>query len=212
MKKSIIKFATMAMMLMCGTINANAQLDLGNIIGGITGNSNSSTSDVISSLTSIFSSNKQATADNIVGTWTYDSPAIVFESDDLLSKTGAALAANKIESKLQTTLSKYGITKDKFIITFKNDGTFTETINGKSYSGKWTVTNNKLVLTYSYKKMEITTQKEGNKLMFVADATKLLTLVQSLGAKTATNSSLSTITALAKNIKGMKVGLTLVKN
>ena len=100
MKKSIIKFATMAMMLMCGTINANAQLDLGNIIGGITGNSNSSTSDVISSLTPIFSSNKQATADNIVGTWTYDSPAIVFESDDLLSKTGAALAANKIESKL----------------------------------------------------------------------------------------------------------------
>lgn len=212
MKKSIIKFATMAMMLMCGTINANAQLDLGNIIGGITGNSNSSTSDVISSLTSIFSSNKQATADNIVGTWTYDSPAIVFESDDLLSKAGAALAANKIESKLQTTLSKYGITKDKFIITFNNDGTFTETIRGKSYSGKWTVTNNKLVLTYSYKKMEITTQKEGNKLMFVADATKLLTLVQSLGAKTATNSSLSTITALAKNIKGMKVGLTLVKN
>ena len=60
--------------------------------------------------------------------------------------------------------------------------------------------------------MERTTQKEGNKLMFVADATKLLTLVQSLGAKTATNSSLSTITALAKNIKGMKVGLTLVKN
>ena len=212
MKKSIIKFATMAMMLMCGTINANAQLDLGNIIGGITGNSNSSTSDVISSLTSIFSSNKQATADNIVGTWTYDSPAIVFESDDLLSKTGAALAANKIESKLQTTLSKYGITKDKFINTYKNDGTCTETIRGKSYSGKWAVTNNKLVLTYSYKKMEITTQKEGNKLMFVADATKLLTLVQSLGAKTATNSSLSTITALAKNIKGMKVGLTLVKN
>ena len=212
MKKSIIKFATMAMMLMCGTINANAQLDLGNIIGGITGNSNSSTSDVISSLTSIFSSNKQATADNIVGTWTYDSPAIVFESDDLLSKTGAALAANKIESKLQTTLSKYGITKDKFKITFKKDGTFTETIRGKSYSGKWTVSDSKLVLTYSLKKMEITTQKEGNKLMFVTDATKLLNLVQSLGAKTATNSSLSTITALAKNIKGMKVGLTLVKN
>ena len=210
MKKNIIKYAAMALMLMSGT-NANAQIDLGNILGGLSGNSGSTTGNVISGLTSIFSSNKQASADNIVGTWAYDSPAIVFESDDLLSKTGAALAANKIESKLQTTLSKYGITKDKFIITFKNDGTFPETIRGKSYSGKWAVTNNKLVLTYSYKKMEITTQKEGNKLMFVADATKLLTLVQSLGAKTATNSSLSTITALAKNIKGMKVGLTLVK-
>ena len=211
MKKNIIKFAAMALMLMSGT-NANAQLDLGSIIGGITGNSSSTTNDVISGLTSIFSSNKQASADNIVGTWAYDSPAIVFESDDLLSKTGAALAANKIESKLQTTLSKYGITKDKFKITFKKDGTFTETIRGKSYSGKWTVSDSKLVLTYSLKKMEITTQKEGNKLMFVTDATKLLNLVQSLGAKTATNSSLSTISALAKNIKGMKVGLTLVKN
>ena len=211
MKKNIIKFAAMALMLMSGT-NANAQLDLGNILGGLTGNSSSTTSDVISSLTSIFSSSKQASADNIVGTWAYDSPAIVFESDDLLSKTGAALAANKIEGKLQTTLSKYGITKDKFKITFKKDGTFTETIRGKSYSGKWTVSDSKLVLTYSLKKMEITTQKEGNKLMFVTDATKLLNLVQSLGAKTATNSSLSTISALAKNIKGMKVGLTLVKN
>ena len=213
MKRNIIKFTTMALMLMGGT-NVNAQIDLGNIIGGITGNSASSNNNnnIISTLTSIFSSNKQATSDNIVGTWSYDSPAIVFESDDLLSKTGAALAANKIESKLQTTLSKYGITKDKFSITFKNDGTFTETIRGKSYSGKWTVTDQKLVLTYSYKKMEITTQKEGNKLMFVTDATKLLSLVQSLGAKSATNSSLSTITALAKNIKGMKVGLTLVKN
>ena len=211
MKKNIIKFAAMALMLMSGT-NANAQLDLGNILGGITSNSSSTTSDVISGLTSIFSSNKQASADNIVGTWAYDSPAIVFESADLLSKTGAALAANKIEGKLQTTLSKYGITKDKFKITFKKDGTFTETIRGKSYSGKWTVSDSKLVLTYSLKKMEITTQKEGNKLMFVTDATKLLNLVQSLGAKTATNSSLSTISALAKNIKGMKVGLTLVKN
>ena len=211
MKKNIIKFAAMALMLMIGA-SANAQIDLGNILGGLSGNSGSTTGNVISGLTSIFSSNKQASADNIVGTWAYDSPAIVFESDDLLSKTGAALAANKIEGKLQTTLSKYGITKDKFKITFKKDGTFTETIRGKSYSGKWTVSDSKLVLTYSLKKMEITTQKEGNKLMFVTDATRLLNLVQSLGAKTATNSSLSTISALAKNIKGMKVGLTLVKN
>ena len=68
----------------------------------------------------------------------------MFESDDLLSKAGAAIAANKIETKLQTTLSKYGITKDKFKITFKKDGTFTETIRGKSYSGKWTGSDSKL--------------------------------------------------------------------
>ena len=77
MKRNIIKFTTMALMLMGGT-NVNAQIDLGNIIGGITGNSNSSNNNnLISTLTSIFSSNKQATSDNIVGTWSSDSPAIV---------------------------------------------------------------------------------------------------------------------------------------
>ena len=209
MKKNIIKLAVMVLMLIGGGNSASAQLNLGNILGGITGNSN--TSDLVSGLTSIFSSNKQATADNIVGTWSYDSPAIVFESEDFLTKTGAALAANKLETSIQNTLAKYGITKDKFSITFKEDGTFTETIRGKSYSGKWAVEDSKLQLTYQLKTMEITTQKEGDQLMFVTDASKLLNLIHTLGAKTATNSSLSTITALAKNIKGMKVGLTLVK-
>ena len=209
MKKNILKLAVMALMLIGGGNSASAQLNLGNILGGITGNSN--TSDLVSGLTSIFSSNKQATADNIVGTWSYDSPAIVFESEDFLTKTGAALAANKLETSIQNTLAKYGITKDKFSITFKEDGTFTETIRGKSYSGKWAVEDSKLQLTYQIKTMEITTQKEGDQLMFVTDASKLLNLIQTLGAKTATSSSLSTITALAKNIKGMKVGLTLVK-
>lgn len=209
MKKNIIKLAVMALMLIGGGNSASAQLNLGNILGGITGNSN--TSDLVSGLTSIFSSNKQATADNIVGTWSYDSPAIVFESEDFLTKTGAALAANKLETSIQNTLAKYGITKDKFSITFKEDGTFTETIRGKSYSGKWAVEDNKLQLTYQLKTMDITTQKEGNQLMFVTDASKLLNLIQTLGAKTATSSSLSTISALAKNISGMKIGLTLVK-
>ena len=191
MKKNILKLAVMALMLIGGGNSASAQLNLGNILGGITGNSN--TSDLVSGLTSIFSSNKQATADNIVGTWSYDSPAIVFESEDFLTKTGAALAANKLETSIQNTLAKYGITKDKFSITFKEDGTFTETIRGKSYSGKWAVEDSKLQLTYQIKTMEITTQKEGDQLMFVTDASKLLNLIQTLGAKTATRSSLSTI-------------------
>ena len=98
MKKNIIKLAVMVLMLIGGGNSASAQLNLGNILGGITGNSN--TSDLVSGLTSIFSSNKQATADNIVGTWSYDSPAIVFESEDFLTKTGAALADNNLKTSI----------------------------------------------------------------------------------------------------------------
>lgn len=206
MKKNIIRIFTIAI-LFIGTVNANAQSGLKDILGNII----SGNSDLASGITSIFSSNKQATAENIIGTWTYDSPAVVFQSDDLLSKAGASYASKKLETKIQETLAKYGIAQGRFTITFKKDGTFTETIKGKTYSGKWKVSDKQLVLTYSYKTMKITTQKDGSRLLFVTDTSKLLNLVQSLGAKTATSSSLSTITSLTKNIKGMQVGLALKK-
>ena len=205
MKKTIIRLAAVAVLLF-GSNSIQAQSLLGSLKNVLSG-----TEDVASGLASIFSSSKQATADNIVGTWVYESPAIVFQSDDLLSKAGTAIASKKLETKLQKTLTKYGIAPGNFTITFKSDGTFSETIKGKTYSGKWTVKDSKLVLTYALKSMTITTQKDGNNLLFVTDATKLLTLLQTLGAKTATSSSLSTITSLAKNIKGMQVGITLVK-
>ncbi|MDY3848829.1 MAG: DUF4923 family protein [Prevotella sp.] len=214
MKKIITKIALVSAFLF-GATGTHAQ-SLGDILKGVS-ESGSSTSDIISGITSIFSSNKQASEDNIVGTWTYDSPAIVFESDNLLSTAAAKYAANKLETKLQTTLSKYGISKGNFTITFKSDGTFSETLKKKTYKGKWAVKDQKLVLTYTStytgksKSMNITTQKEGNNLLFVTDATKLLTLVQSMGAQNATNSSLSSILSLSKNIKGMKLGLQLVK-
>ena len=214
MKKIITKIALVSAFLF-GATGTQAQ-SLGDILKGVSENG-SSTSDLISGITSIFTSNKQASEDNIVGTWTYDSPAIVFESDNLLSTAAAKYAANKLETKLQTTLSKYGISKGKFTITFKSDGTFSETLKKKTYEGKWAVKDQKLVLTYTStytgksKSMNITTQKEGNNLLFVTDATKLLTLVQSMGAQNATNSSLSSILSLSKNIKGMKLGLQLVK-
>ena len=206
MKKNFFKIITLSLFLL-GASNANAQSGLKDILGSVL----SGKSDLASGITSIFSSDKQATAENIIGTWTYDSPAVVFQSDDLLSKAGAAYASKRIETKIQETLAKYGISQGRFTITFQKDGTFTETIKGKTYSGKWQVTNKQLVLTYSRKTMKITTQKDGSRLLFVTDTSKLLNLVQSLGAKAATSSSLSTITSLTKNIKGMQVGLALKK-
>lgn len=213
MNKFMKKIAVMAVMLMCG-INANAQLDLGNILGSVvsgSSSSSSSTSDLISNLTSVFSSKKQASTKNLVGTWQYSEPAIVFTSDNILAKTASKVAANKIESKLQTTLNKYGIKKGSMSITFNEDGTFTETLAGKTMSGKWSISNKKLALTYGgVKTVNITTQLDGSNLQIVTDASKLLSLTKSLGAKS-TNSTISTVTSLMKNVNGMQAGITLVK-
>lgn len=215
MKKNVLAKALIMFLMLAGSATANAQIDLGNILGGLTGigsntQNTSSSSGLLSGLTSIFSRDKQANKDNLIGTWEYSEPAIVFESDNLLAKAGASIASNKIEAKLQEQLSKFGFEQGSFSITFNEDGTFEETFNGKKIPGKWEVKDSKLYLTFGRKALPINTQLSSNKLMFVTDATKLLDLVKTIGSKS-TNSSFQTVTTLMKSINGMKAGITLVK-
>lgn len=217
MKKIVFaKVLVLAAMLM-GSASTNAQINLGNILSGIAGKNGkgesseaSSASGLLSGLTSIFSKDKQASTENIVGTWEYSEPAITFESDNLLTKAGAGIASNKLEEKLQEQLSKIGIDEGAFTITFNEDGTFTETFGEKSIKGKWKVEDSKLNLVFGQKAIPINTQLSGNKLMIVTDATKILDLIKGIASKSS-NSNIQTISTLMKGIDGMNAGLTLVK-
>ena len=163
------------------------------------------------SLTSIFSSDKQATAEKIVGTWSYTEPAIVFTSDNILAKAASKIAANKVEKKLQEQLSKYGIQPGTFTMTFNEDGTFTETLKGRKTQGTWEVKDSKLILSIAgVKALSITTQIDGKDLQFVTDATKLLNLFKTMGAKSS-NQNIKTIASLMKSVKGMQAGITMRK-
>ena len=215
-------FRLTAMCFMLLFVNgASAQIDLGGLLGGMLGGSSSnssnssgsSTNDLISGLTSIFSSKKQASEKSIVGTWVYAEPAIVLKSDNILSNVAAKVAAGKIEDKLAGVLSKYGIKEGMLSITFNEDGTFTETIGKKTIKGKWTVKDSKLNLTFGTlkpKTIPITTQLEGNQLLFVTDASKLLDFVKNISSKSS-NSNIKTITKLMDNVTGMQAGLTMKK-
>ncbi len=200
-------------MAMMFSATVNAQSDLGNILGNVLGaaTNNSSGGDLVSTLTSVFSSDKQASKNNIIGTWSYTEPAIVFTSDNFLAKAASKVAANKLENKLQTYLTKYGIKPGTFSMTFKEDGTYTRTLNGRTAQGTWTVKDSKLLLTIAgIKTIAITTQIDGQDMQFVTDATKLLNLFKSFGAKS-TNANIQTITSLMKSINGMQAGITLHK-
>lgn len=211
MKKNVFKVAVMGLMLMASA-PASAQIDLDNVLNNVLGaTGSSSTGDMVSNLTSVFSSKKQATAEKVVGTWAYTEPAIVFTSDNLLAKATSKIASNKVEKKLQEYLTKYGITPGTFSMTFNADGTFSETLKGKTTSGKWEVKDSKLLLTVAgVKTLSITTQIDGKDMQFVTDATKLLNLFKTLGAKSS-NSNIKTISSLMKNVKGMQAGITLRK-
>lgn len=197
-----------AALLMLAAPGVYAQNDLSNILNGVLGGQ---TGDVISGLTSVFSSDKQATTNNIIGTWSYTEPAIVFTSDNLLTKVAAKVAANKLETKLQSYLTQYGIKPGALVLTFNEDGTCTEKLNGKTINGKWQVKDSKLILTLGgIKALQITTQIDGKDMQFVTDATKLLKLFKSVGAKS-TNKNIQTVTSLMKSVDGMQAGVTLHK-
>ena len=218
--KKIFRLTAMCFMLLFVN-GASAQIDLGGLLGGMLGGSSSSssnssgssTNDLISGLTSIFSSKKQASEKSIVGTWVYAEPAIVLKSDNILSNVAAKVAAGKIEDKLAGVLSKYGIKEGMLSITFNEDGTFTENIGKKTVKGKWTVKDSKLNLTFGTlkpKTIPITTQLEGSQLLFVTDASKLLDFVKNISSKSS-NSNIKTITKLMDNVTGMQAGLTMKK-
>ena len=206
MKKNLWKVAALSVMMMFSAQSQAQSLgDVLNAIGSQQG------SDVAQGLTSIFSSEKQATAEKIVGTWVYTEPAIVFTSDNILAKAASKIAANKVESKLQEQLSKYGIKPGTFSMTFNQDGTFTETLKGKKTQGTWQVKNSKLILSIAgVKALSITTQIDGKDLQFVTDATKLLNLFKTMGAKSS-NQNIQTIASLMKSVNGMQAGITMKK-
>jgi hypothetical protein len=206
MKKNLWKVAALSVMMFFA-VQGQAQTlgDVLNAIGSQQG------SNVAQGLTSVFSSSKQATAEKIVGTWNYTEPAIVFTSDNILAKAASKIAANKVEGKLQEQLSKYGIKPGSFTMTFNEDGTFTETLKGKTTKGRWEVKDSKLILSVvGVKAISITTQIDGKDLQFVTDATKLLNLFKTIGAKSS-NSSIKTVASLMKSVNGMQAGITMRK-
>lgn len=208
MRKNLMRMMA-AISLMLVVSNVNAQNDLQNILNGVLNGGQSE--DIVSGITSIFSSDKQANKNNIIGTWSYTEPAIVFTSDNLLTKVAAKVAANKLEDKLQSYMTQYGIKPGTLVLTFNEDGTCTETLNSKSMKGKWEVKDSKLILTLGgIKALQITTQIDGKNMQFVTDATKLLKLFKSVGAKS-TNKNIKTVTSLMKSVDGMQAGVTLRK-
>lgn len=136
----------------------------------------------------------------------------MLESDNVLSSVAAKAAANKVESTLQSSLEKYGITAGTMTLTFSKDNTFTATVKSKTTSGTWAIEDSALQLTFSgsSKTVSVTTQCTSSTLQLVTDADNLLSLVKGV-AGSSSNSNLQTISSLLSNVDGMEVGLTFTK-
>ncbi len=191
---------------------AYAQFDFGKILqnGADILSNGGTTDDLLSGITSIFSDKKVATIDDLVGEWTYTEPAVVFMSENLLKKAGGKLASSAIEKTIETQLNKVGITKGAMKMTFTRNGRFTQTIGGRRLRGTFTIKGKEVVLKYAgeIKQLVGTTQVDGNDLLIVMDASKMLTYLKAIGSISG-NASLKTATSLLGSMDGMLCGLRL---
>lgn len=200
-------------------VNANAQINLGDILNVVKGSTESkgSTSDgnggdILSTLTGVFSKNKVATKELVIGTWVYEEPAVVFKSDNILKKAGGKVASSMIEKNLQTRLEKYGFKKGVVTMTFDKNGNFEQKLQKKTLKGTYTIEDKNIILKYAGKVSQFvgTTQIDGDNLLIVMDASKLLKYVNALG-QYSNDSKLKAATSLLGGMDGMECGLLLKK-
>lgn len=199
MKRLILLFA--ALCLNAGTLSAQSWLDaLKNVA-----------SSAIDSATG-----GKLTANAIYGTWNYSQPGIKLSSeDDILSDLAASAATSTIQNKMAPYFEKVGIKAGVCKFTFNSDGTFSSTFGKRTHTGTFTFEpeGNNLSLKYDSGLLKLGAipafaYMNGTDLQILFPMDKLLAILQSLGSR---SSSLSTITSLLNKYDSIKIGFEFSK-
>lgn len=237
MKKTIL----IVMAMLCMGITQSKAQNLMDLLKGVNSAVNTQKSDstksnsasnVLGSLGNVVAGllgTNTVNSKSLVGTWTYQQPAIVFESENLLTNVGGMAAGQAAEKKLQTYLDKIGFTAGKVQITFKEDGTGVVAFKNKNIPFQWSVKDADLTINLASSAL---TQLTGNsklskytsfkincklgftdmQLSFKADKmaefiSKVVTAVGSVS----NNTTLSSVASMVNKVDGMYLGLTFKK-
>lgn len=145
--------------------------------------------------------------ETLTGTWNYEGPSVKFESENVLSQIGGAVMSNKLESLMQTQLTKMGMTKGYSTLTFTSDGQYTLQLKGKQYTGTYTLADNQLTLNgaFGMTHQTCTASVQGGTLHMLFDASALMGIATKLSAKS------TTLSSLLGKYSGVKLGWTMTK-
>ncbi|MBQ9525180.1 MAG: DUF4923 family protein [Bacteroidaceae bacterium] len=191
----------------------NTKTDASSLIdNAISGNTSQTTTDLLGRILSYLLNGNSITKDNIIGTWTYSSPKVIFESENILAKLGSEIASDKIEKTLGDQLASVGFTQGKTSITFKDDNTCSFTYGSRTYPGtyKFDTSANKLTITgaLGVGTVKCTACKNGNELYMLFDSDKVLSILTALSNSSIGNSTASSVLG---NYKGLKLGWSMTK-
>ena len=212
MKKTLTKTLLVTALTLCAN-GANAQFSdiLKNAASKVQSAASNSNNSTLSAISSIISSKLIPNSSQIVGTWAYKEPAVMFTSSNALKSAASSVVSKNIETKLQGYLSKVGISDGKTTITFADDKSFYVSRSGKKVAtGTYSLTDSDVTLTFKGRRTpcKVTPQLDNGTLVIVMDVTKLKTFFEGIGSNV---SQLATVTSLLKTMDGMKVGIRMTK-
>jgi len=170
-----------------------------------------SNGSVINAISSVIGLDK-VSAQNLIGSWKYNTPGCAFTSENLLAKAGGEVAAAQIEEKLLPYYQKVNISSSNTFITFNQDGTFSSKIAGTSFSGTYTFdeASQQIKLKGMLLSINCYTKREVNGISILFEAKKLLNVLQTMAALSG-RADLQTIGDLSKQYDGVRVGFDMKK-
>ncbi len=156
------------------------------------------------------------TANAIYGTWNYSQPGIKLSSDnDIVSDLAASATTSTLQNKMAPYFEKVGIKAGVCKFTFNADGTFSSTFGKRTHTGTFTFKpeDNSLSLKYDSGLLKLGAipayaYMNGTELQILFPMDKLLAILQSLGSR---SGSLSTITSLLNKYDSIKIGFEFSK-
>lgn len=212
---------TLKSVLLCLALafSATSQAQLGDVLKNVLGGGSSSDSQasavgngIASVLQNLIGTAALSNA-SLKGTWVYDTPAVVFESENLLKKAGGSLVTGTLETKMQTYLTKFGFAPGKVEITFDGAGKFTMKIAGKESSGTYNVEGSEVTLARNgllSHPVSANIAVVGKEMQMTFKADKLLEFFTKISSL-APSSTLNTIGSLAGSYDGMQIGFRFKK-
>ena len=195
---------------------------LGNL-GKLNGDTTSTTGDsqstggVLGSLGSLIGNvvaNNKFSIDDLVGTWSYSSPAVSFQSENALMKIGGAGAATAVENQLAPYYQRLGFTNTS--LTVDADHNFTLKMGLLVLKGtvEKDEEDNGLVFNFnafgkiSLGKVKANATKAGKTLNLTFDATRLIQMLTKISSKLNIK-TLSTLSTRLNNYDGIYIGYKL---
>ena len=203
------KIVLLLIVLLCG-MTAGAQT-VGEITDSVkAGLHSSSVKKAIKTVKGAFAK-KSAEAAQMIGTWTFLEPAVMITGGNLLAKAAGNLVDDKLERMLNEYFERANVTAENTTFTFRKDGTFVRSLAGRKKQGVWMVGGDKLLLGIdNVQTADMTTHMENDTLTAVVDVSRVMGLLQTVGAMSDSKTN-NALIKLAKSLKGVGAGFVLVK-